>query len=100
MRQCRVLLGVGAVVVGYAFLAWLMRPGPVPAITWENFRRLRVGMSAKNVEALLGKPHEMHDEYEVRTLTPFPMSRSLPTCPILSFRTWRGEEVFIFGSSE
>jgi hypothetical protein len=58
MRRRRLLLAVGMVVLlgvaGFG-LHWLTRP--TPGITWDNFRRLRKGLSAKDVEALLGEPH-------------------------------------------
>jgi hypothetical protein len=61
MRRRRLLLVVGAaillVVAGFALLLWLTTP--TPGVTLENFRRLRVGMSAKDVEALLGQPQEV-----------------------------------------
>ena len=58
MRRRRLLLGVGALtllgVVGFALLTCLS--SPTPGVTWENFRRLRVGMSLEDAEALLGQP--------------------------------------------
>lgn len=56
MGRRRLLLGVGAVVLlgGLALFHWLT--APTPGVTWDNFRRLRKGMSARQVEALLGKP--------------------------------------------
>ena len=59
----RFLLRVGAVallgVAGLAFLLWIARP--TPDVTWDNFRRLREGMSEWYVEALLGKPHDVSE---------------------------------------
>jgi hypothetical protein len=60
MRRRRLLLVVGAAtllaVAGYGLLRWLT--APTPGVTWENFRRLREGMTFQEVEALLGKPHK------------------------------------------
>ena len=61
MRRRRLLLGVSAVVLlvaGFALFVWLTRP--TPGVTWENFRRLHIGMSVKEVERLLGEPHEVY----------------------------------------
>jgi hypothetical protein len=59
-RRRRLLLAVGALaligVAGFAFFLWLTSPTPAPGVTWENSRRLRAGMSVRDVEALLGKP--------------------------------------------
>jgi hypothetical protein len=52
-----------------------MRPAPSPGVTWDNYRQLWVGMPAKDVDELLGEPHEVHE---------------LPTCTHWS---WCGEEV-------
>jgi hypothetical protein len=77
MRRRRLLLVVGAVVLlgvaGFVLLVWLTKP--TPGVTWDNFRRLREGMSPKDVEALLGEPYDVED---YRTYTN---------------RYWRGEEV-------
>jgi hypothetical protein len=77
MRRRRLLVGLGAVaLLGVAgLLIWSARP--TPAVTWENFRLLRMGMSPKDVEALLGEPH---DVYEFPTATD---------------RFWCGEEVVV-----
>jgi hypothetical protein len=60
MRRRRLLLGVGPPallgVAGLALFLWLMTP--TPGVTWENFRRLRVGMSAREAKALLGEGYE------------------------------------------
>lgn len=65
MRRRRLLLVVGAVVLlgmaGFVLLLWLTSQAPAPGITWDNFRRLRMGMSVGDVEALLGEPHEIDD---------------------------------------
>ncbi len=59
MRRRRLLLVVGAVAmagVGGFFLFLSPSPVPTPGVTWDNFRRLRQGMSASYVKALLGEP--------------------------------------------
>ena len=60
----RLLLGMGLVVLFevavFALSFWRpMRPAPTPGVSFENFRRLRVGMSGSNVERLLGKPQDV-----------------------------------------
>jgi hypothetical protein len=78
MSRRRLLLGMGSVallgVAGFVLLLWLTTP--TPGVTWENFRRLRKGMSARHVEAVLGE-------------------QSLPDVKqgIYTLRLWRGEEV-------
>jgi hypothetical protein len=61
MRRRRLLLGAGAVVLlgvaGFSLFLWLTTP--TPGATWENFHRLRKGMSLSDVKALLGEPDEM-----------------------------------------
>ena len=63
MRRRRLLLGMGPVALlgmpGVASLLWLTRP--TPGVTWENFHRLRFGMTARDVEALLGEPQEVDE---------------------------------------
>jgi hypothetical protein len=80
MRRHRLLLITGAVallgVAGFCVLTWLT--SPTPGVTWENFRRLRLGMSARYVEALLGKPFRVAERTDC------------------SIRFWRGEEVGIY----
>ncbi len=60
-RRRRLLLRVVAVallsVAGFVLYLWLTRPVPGVA-SWENYRRLRMGMSSSEVEALIGKPHK------------------------------------------
>jgi hypothetical protein len=62
MRRRRLLLVVGVVallgVAGVALLTLLSGPAPTPAVTLENFRLLRHGISERQVEAFLGKPEE------------------------------------------
>jgi hypothetical protein len=73
MFRRRLPLSVGA-VAGFALFLWLM--SPTPGITWDNFRRLRVGMSVRDVEALLREPFRMpeHTDY--------------------SFISWRGDGTY------
>jgi hypothetical protein len=89
MRRRRLLLVVGAVallVTGLALFLWLM--GPTPGVTWENFHRLREGMSVIDVQALLGQPYETFEWPE-------------GSCPkellhqAKTDRCWRSEEVAI-----
>jgi hypothetical protein len=58
MCRRRLVLLAGAVallgVAGFTLFLWLTTPSP--GVTWENYRRLRIGMSAGYVEALLGEP--------------------------------------------
>jgi hypothetical protein len=79
MRRRRLLLGLTGVallvVAGFGVLIWLT--SPTPGVTLDNFRRLREGMSIRDVEALLGKPDRVF-EGAART-----------------HRVWRGEEVVI-----
>jgi hypothetical protein len=60
MRRCRLLLGAGMVallgVAGFVLFVWLTTP--TPGVTWENFRRLRVGMSLEDVEQMLGRQEQ------------------------------------------
>jgi hypothetical protein len=63
MRRHRLLLGVGvlALLLGVAGPFLLLRmTSPEPGITWENFRRIRVGMTAREVELLLGRRPDYH----------------------------------------
>ncbi len=61
MFRRRLLLVVGAVVLlgvaGFFLFLWLTNP--TPGVTWDNFRRLRKGMSERNVEAFLGEPQSL-----------------------------------------
>ncbi len=41
-------------VAGVGLLDWIT--SPAPGVTWENFRRLREGMTLEHAETLLGKP--------------------------------------------
>jgi hypothetical protein len=79
MRRRKLLLGAVAVallgVVGFSLFLWLATP--TPGVTWENFRRLRAGMSARDVERLLGQPLEVEEAGR---------------CTI---RLWQGEKVKI-----
>ena len=87
MRRRRLLLGMAAILLtvgGLALVHWLT--APTPGVTWENFRHLRIGMSVKDLEALLGEPYETAEQ---------------PDGVIQ--RVWRGEEVEItlwFGTEE
>jgi hypothetical protein len=56
MRKRRLLLRVGALaLLGAAgFLLYCWAVSPTPGVTEKNFRRLRVGMSVSEVEALFG----------------------------------------------
>ena len=60
MRRRRLLLSLAAVallgVAGIVLYFWLAIP--IPSVSRANFRRLRFEMSPRQVEALLGKPHE------------------------------------------
>jgi hypothetical protein len=60
MRRRKLLLGVGALaflgMAGFVLLIWLTTP--TPGVTWENYRRLRRGMSIGDVQALLGEPNQ------------------------------------------
>ena len=63
MSRRWLLLGVGVVgllVAGFALFSWLATPAPIPGITWGNFLRLRMFMSVKDVEGLLGEKHQTH----------------------------------------
>ena len=85
MRRRRLLLGVGAVVLLVAgFVLWITRP--VPAVTWENFHHLRLGMSLRAVKALLGEPNEQRIAME---------RVGIPASGILTGLIWRGEEIVI-----
>ena len=58
MRRRRLLLGAGVLaLLGLAvgLVVWPARPRP--RVTTENFRRLRLGMSRRQVERILGPPH-------------------------------------------
>ena len=78
MRRRRLLLGVGALallgMVGFGLFLWVTNP---PRVTLDNCRRLRQGMSVRDVEALLGEPNEVN-KYAHCT-----------------FRVWRSEEAEI-----
>ncbi len=80
-RRGRLLLGVGAVVLmGVAAIALLLGftdTATTPGVTWENYRGLREGMSASEVESMLGKPHFT--------------SKSL----FSTLKTWQSDEVTI-----
>jgi hypothetical protein len=58
MFRRRLLLGAGAVALfgAVGFVVFLWFASPTPGVTWENFHRLQEGMSARDVEALLGEP--------------------------------------------
>ena len=61
MRRRWLLLVVGAaallgVVESALVICWLTTPPP--AVTWENFRRLRKGMSERDVVGLLGESEQ------------------------------------------
>ncbi len=87
MRWRRLLLVVGAVALlglaGLFLFLWLT--SPTPGVTWNNFRRMRVGMSAKDVEALLGDPYDAH-EFMLDGLDPLPVAKC---------KYWRGKDVII-----
>jgi hypothetical protein len=57
MRRRRLLLGAGLLgLVALAGLAAFVRfTAPTPGVTVENYRRLRIGMTAQQVEAILGE---------------------------------------------
>ena len=60
MSRRRLLLVVGAAALlgaGFALFVWLT--SPTPGVSWDNFRRLRVGMPKKDVKVLLGEPNEV-----------------------------------------
>jgi len=79
MRRRRLLVGVGAVallgVAGFASYLWLT--SLAPGVTWASFRRLRLLMSSRDVEGVLGKPHETFET------------------PAYTNKCWRGHEVVI-----
>lgn len=82
MGRRRLLLVVGAVaLLGVAgFVLWLM--SPTPGVTWENFHRLRKGMSSSEVEGLLGKPS-------------LPYEASFDNPRQRQQRIWHGKDVII-----
>src|SRR3954451_20487169 len=49
-------LGLGLLVVAEAFLVTCEVLGPSPGVTEANVRRIKVGMSLEEVEAILGGP--------------------------------------------
>src|SRR5579864_6841898 len=56
-RRRLLVLGLAGLPVGAAGLAVaLVALRPEPGVTPENFRRLRIGMSEKEAEAILGGP--------------------------------------------
>jgi hypothetical protein len=87
MGRRRLLLVPGAatlfVVWGLALLLWLTTSTAAPGVSWENYRRLRIAMPARDVEVLLGKPHEV-----------FPL-QSKSGEPYGWTSLWRGEHVVI-----
>ncbi len=89
MRRRKLLLAVGIAallgVAGLILFLWLTTPAPDD--TWENFSRLRIGMSAVDVEALLGK------RYETTRPTYYWTTMELPSGSTSRF--WRGQDVEI-----
>lgn len=87
MSRRRLLLGAGLVlllVAGFAeWLLWPTTPAPTPGVTWENFHRLRQGMSARDVEALLGEPYRQSK------------ARWDSNPRVREVRRWRGDNFFI-----
>jgi hypothetical protein len=85
MRRRRLLRGVGAatllVVAGFGLLVWIMTP--TPGVTWDNFHRLRLGMTEKDVSAILGAPSKTFEE------------KNRDGSKFIFSRYWRGEEVNI-----
>src|ERR1019366_7771950 len=57
MRRIRYLTAVGipATLVGLLLLIALVRPDDGRGVTWENFNRLRNGMTQSDVEAIFGE---------------------------------------------
>ncbi len=82
MSRRRILLALGAVpllgVGGFFLFLCLTTPVPVRGVTGENFHRLWVSMSAKELEALLGEPCKVQD-----------------IAPGKTVRTWQGDAVNI-----
>ena len=82
MSRRRLLIVMSAAtllgVPGFAVYLWLTSPAHTPGVTWENFRRLREGMSPKDVEALLREQYEADECFHGTT------------------RFWQGGEVEIF----
>src|SRR5690349_13126704 len=57
MKKRRLLLGAGALAcLGLAVGLFVWLTYPRPRVTPENFRRLRLGMTRPQVEAILGQP--------------------------------------------
>lgn len=50
------LLGVGILLVGFAFAATDQYLAALPGVTERNVQRIQPGMSLEEVEALLGRP--------------------------------------------
>jgi hypothetical protein len=57
LRTRRLLLGAGALALlaVVAMWTWLLVQ-PRPGITWAKYKRIRVGMTLAEVEAILGRP--------------------------------------------
>jgi hypothetical protein len=60
MRKRLLLLGCGGLGLFAAYLALAVTARPADAITWENFERIKPGMTKEEVGKLLGPPtHSM-----------------------------------------
>src|SRR5690349_19624110 len=86
MRRRRLLLGVGMLALlglaGWFMLAHPLHPRPV--ITKANFDRIEEGMTAKQVEAILGP-----EGYHTKRPVVIPMSGTM------SRRWWIGDDAVI-----
>lgn len=83
-RRLLILMGAATLLTVAGFVLTLWITSPTPGVTWENFRRLRQGMTEKDVVALLG---ESSKPDVVRF-----GDGHIPT----HLRRWRGEEVVIY----
>jgi hypothetical protein len=93
------LLGVG----GFAVYLWHTSPATIPGVTWQKFCRLRSGMSARHVKALLGERYLREvgrlvgsDQYEVALIE----ERDEAHGPLAGTLCWQSEEVAIYLSFE
>lgn len=97
MRRRLLLVGVGLVgllCVGFALFVWLTTP--TPGVTWENYRRLRIGMSARDVKALLGARY-LRVVGSAISDNEYLIEEREEVCETLGgTRCWRGEELAIY----
>jgi hypothetical protein len=53
-------LGLALVALALAFTDWLLTPPLSPGVTEANAKRIRVGMTLAEVEAIFGRPSNNH----------------------------------------